>query len=122
MTSAQKGLAPRPSTAPEEPVRRDDTGRAAHRAVGAAIVAGGLALSVTIHPLLTGPRPIDLLTPDREPSSEVSKVMEPRFIEAAALNFSTLELPDLVKMVEFREQHLNITTVDLVGLINSTAI
>jgi hypothetical protein len=100
----------------------EGAGRATHRAVGAAIVAGGLAISVSVHPTPTGLRPIDLFAPDDQWSGEPAMAAGPTFLKATAATFSMLKLPDLVKLVEFSAQHPEVATGDLLGLMDRYGI
>jgi uncharacterized membrane protein YgcG len=65
---------PQTSPSPTSPLDRRRT-RPADRAVGAAIVAGGPALSVLLYSLPDGPRPLDPFQPEQESSTEPAKVV-----------------------------------------------
>jgi hypothetical protein len=81
--------------------RRAGPERPANRAVGAAIVAGGLALSVSLYPLPGGPRLLYPFQPEQETSTQSAKVVESTFLNVTFVDFATLKLPDLVKLVEY---------------------
>ena len=97
------------------------TGRATHRALGAAIIAGGLAISVSVHPSPSGPRVVDLFTPDQS-STGAPAVTWSKLLKATRANFLALELPDLLTLVEIREQHPYVTADELYGLMTHYGI
>lgn len=73
--------------------------RSANRAVGAAIVAGGLAISVSLYPLPGESQLLELFSPKHQ-LSELPKLVDSRLIGRKLPDFSTLELPDLAKLIE----------------------
>ena len=93
---------------PKRVRQRGGPERFANRAVGAAIVAGGLAFSVSLYPLPGESQLLDPFPPKHE-LSEVPKSVDFKFVNRKLPDFSTLELPDLVKLVDL----LNHTLPDL---------
>jgi len=73
--------------------------RPANRVVGAAIVAGGLAFSVSLYPLPDGPSLLDPFPPNHESSSDSQKVAGARFVSYKNSGSFTLKLADMVKLV-----------------------
>ena len=73
--------------------------RSSHRAVGAAIVAGGLAFSASLYPLPGESQLLELFPPKHE-VSEFPKVVDFKFLNHKFPDLATLELPDLVNLVE----------------------
>jgi hypothetical protein len=86
-------------TQPEMGRRRGEPERSASRAVGAAIVAGGLAFSVSLYPLPGKSQLLELFPPKHE-LSEFPQLADARLLNRELPDFSTLELPDFVKLVE----------------------
>ena len=86
-------------TQPEMGRRRGEPERSASRAVGAAIVAGGLAFSVSLYPLPVESQLLELFPPKHE-LSEFPQLADARLLNRELPDFSTLELPDFVKLVE----------------------
>jgi hypothetical protein len=68
------------------------------RAVGAAVVASGLAFSVSLYPMPDGPKLSDLFAPKGGSSSESSKVVDARLLNLRFVDASKLNLPDLAKL------------------------
>lgn len=93
------------------------SGRAVHRTFGAAVVAGGLALSVSIQPLPAGQGLIDSLIPGRQSSAGTPRVTGWTFMKATASEFATLDLTHLARLAEFSEQYPGLATSDLLGLV-----
>jgi hypothetical protein len=93
--------------------------RPANRAVGAAIVAGGQALSVSLYPLPDGPRLLDPFQPEQEFSSESAKIVESTFLNVTFADFATLKLPDLVKLVEPNHGFPDVGTDGLLNLVTT---
>jgi hypothetical protein len=97
--------------------------RLPNRAVGAAIVAGGLVFSVSLYPLPAGPQLLDLFTPShvfepvRESVSESRKVVDSTFLRYQFSDFSTLKLPDLVRVVDLNDQLPGFATGGLLSLV-----
>jgi hypothetical protein len=86
-------------TQPEMGRRPGEPERSASRAVGAAIVAGGLAFSVSLYPLPGKSQLLELFPPKHE-LSEFPQLADARLLNRELPDFSTLELPDFVKLVE----------------------
>jgi hypothetical protein len=86
-------------TQPEMGRRRGEPERSASRAVGAAIVAGGLAFSVSLYPLPGEWQRLELFPPKHE-LSELPKLADAGLLNRKLPDFSTLQLPDFVKLVE----------------------
>jgi hypothetical protein len=92
-------------TQPQTGRHRDGSERSANRAVGAAIVAGGLALSVSLYPL-PGESPLLELFPPKQELSEFPKSVDFKFMNRKLQDFSTLEVRDLAKVVELLDHTL----------------
>jgi hypothetical protein len=73
--------------------------RPANRVVGAAIVAGGLAFSVSLYPLPDGPRLPNPFAPNRESSSDSQRLGGAKFVSYKNSGSFTLKLADMVKLV-----------------------
>ncbi|MBB5165289.1 hypothetical protein HNP02_005263 [Mycobacterium sp. AZCC_0083] len=73
--------------------------RPANRVVGAAIVAGGLAFSVSLYPLPDGPNLLYPFPPNHESSSDSQKVAGAKFLSYKNSGSFTLKLADMVKLV-----------------------
>jgi hypothetical protein len=99
--------------------RRAGPERPANRAVGAAIVAGGLALSVSLYPLPDGPRLLDLFQPEQKSSSESAKVIKSRFLNVTFPDFSRVKLPDLVKLAALNHDFPDFGTDGLLNLVTT---
>jgi hypothetical protein len=91
-------------TQPKRGRRRGGPEGSAHRVVGAALVSAGLAFSASLYPV---PSPLHLFdgSPPKHELSEFPKLADVKFLNHKLPNFSTLELPDLVKLVELWNQN-----------------
>ena len=93
--------------------------RSASRAVGVAIVAGGLAFSVSLYPL-PGESPTLKLTPPKHELSESPKTVDLEFVNSKLPDFSKLELPDLAKLAGLVSHTFPDLPVDgLLGLVKT---
>jgi hypothetical protein len=99
--------------------RRAGPERPANRAVGAAIVAGGLALSVSLYPLPGAPRLLDPFQPEQATSTQSAKVVESTFLNVTFSDFSRLKLPDLVKLVALNHDFPAFGTDRLLNLVTT---
>jgi hypothetical protein len=99
--------------------RRGGPERPAYRAVGDAIVAGGLARSVSLYPLPDGPQLLDLFPPKHESSSESLKAADSTFLSYKFSDSSALKLPDLVKLVELNHNFPDFATDGLLDLVTT---
>jgi len=106
-------------TPPDTGRRRSGPERPGGRAIGVALVAAGLALSVSLYPLPDGPKLFDLLRPDQESSSKTSKVDDSTVTKFAISDFTTVELLDLVKLVGLNRDFPDLATGDLLGLVTT---
>ena len=104
---------------PDTGRHRSEHERPASRVVGAALVAGGLALSASLYPLPDGPHLSDIFTPDQESSSEASKVDGSPFVKYTFVNFPALTLPELVRLVELNRDFPDLATGDLLELVTT---
>jgi hypothetical protein len=100
---------PQTSPSPTPPIDRQRTRleRPADRAVGAAIVAGGPALSVLSYSLPDGPRLLDTFQPEQGSSTESAKVVGSTFHDFPDIGtdrfldlVTTYGLPDVVKSLQ----------------------
>jgi hypothetical protein len=103
-------------TPPDTGRRRSGPERPGGRAIGVGLVAVGLASSVSLYPLPDGPKLFDLLRPDQESSSKASKVDDSTATKFAISDFTTVQLPDLVKLVGLNRDFPDLSTGDLPGL------
>jgi hypothetical protein len=75
--------------------------RPANRVVGAAIVAGGLAFSVSLYPLPGSNLP-DPFSPNHQSTSDSQRVASAKFLGYKNTGSFTLKLADLVKLVALK--------------------
>lgn len=73
--------------------------RPANRVVGAAIVAGGLAFSVSLYPLPDGPNLPDRFSPNHQSTSDSQRVASANFLGYTNTGSFTLKLADMVNLV-----------------------
>ena len=93
--------------------------RSASRAVGVAIVAGGLAFSVSLYPV-PGESPTLKLTPPKHELSESPKTVDLEFVNSRLPDFSKLELPDLAKLAGLVSHTFpDLPVDDLLGLVKT---
>jgi hypothetical protein len=98
---------------------RGGSERPASRAVGAAVVASGLAFSVSLYPLPDGPQLFDLFAPNDGSSSESSKVVNARFLKLRFVDASKLNLPDLAKLAALTNGLPDSATRGLLDLVTT---
>lgn len=92
--------------------------RKMHRVIGAAILACGLALSVSVHPGQRGRELVDELMAGGSGSSDVPSAVGSVSFSAMSTDFSFVELADLVSLVDFADRHPEVSTGALVGLVH----
>lgn len=94
--------------------------RSANRAVGAAIVAGGLAFSVSLYPLPSDSQILDgLPSPDHE-LTEFPALIKEAAVDNDISDASELQLTDLVKLAElFDDDILDVPPVILLELVKT---
>ncbi|MCV7418943.1 hypothetical protein H7K45_00140 [Mycobacterium yunnanensis] len=120
MTLQQNRIRATPSGRSRGEHDRDD-GHGAHRAIGAAILAGGVALSISVHPVQGGRGPVDALTPGHRMPTDASTTTGPMAL-TATLDFAYVTLPDLVRLVGFTDLHPEVSTDALMGLVTEFGI
>jgi hypothetical protein len=105
---------------PDTGRHRSESERPASRAIGAALVAGGLALSVSLYPLPHGPELFDMFTPDQESSSAASTADDSStFVKYSFSNFPALKLTELVKLAELKRDFPDLAARDLLRLVTT---
>lgn len=83
------------------PSRSSTPERPANRVVGAAIIAGGLAFSVSLYPLPDSNLP-DPFSPNRQSTSDSQRVASAKFLGYENTGSFTLKLADLVELVALK--------------------
>lgn len=105
-----------PKVAPAIGPRRRSSDNSTSRAVGAALVAGGLAFSISLYPLPDGPQLWDLLAPTQEASSAPAKVIQASFLNLELPELDTLDVPDLAKLAALSGDPTALPTSELLDL------
>ncbi|MBJ7337650.1 hypothetical protein [Mycolicibacterium sp.] len=114
------------SLSPPSRLQRSTSGHdnvpGAHRVIGAAILAGGLALSVSVHPVQRSQGLLEALMPDGRIVMSVPGTVGSIFLKATSADFASINVPDLVWLVEFTDRHPEVSTGALLGLVNEFGI
>jgi hypothetical protein len=100
---------------------QDDV-RGVHRMIAAALLAGGLALSVSVHPMQRSQGLIEGAIPNGRLVSDAPSTAGSTFRRARLADFSSIQLLDLVRLVEFSDQHPEVSTGALLRLIDEFGI
>jgi hypothetical protein len=90
--------------------------------IAAAFLAGGLALSVSVHPMQRSQGLIEGMIPNGRTVSDAPRTAGSTFLRATLADFSSIQLLDLVRLVEFSDQHPEVSTGALLGLIDEFGI